>query len=161
MVVVVGGGSVVVVVIATVVVVLLAVVVVTSADVHVGNEQSETDRYRSQASHSRASGGTLTEAARCGIQDPRARIMLARTWGDLSRWDEAAATLERLTADYPDFAPGFVWLATARIELGATHQARFALRRATQLNPNDPVVQQLEARLGQLEGQRPPRARNR
>ncbi len=108
-----------------------------------------------------AATAALTEAARWGLGDPRARIMLARTWGDLSRWDEAAATLERLTADYPDFAPAFVWLASARIELGDTEQAQMALRRATQLNPHDPTVQQLTARLRQLEGHRQPRARNR
>ncbi len=108
-----------------------------------------------------AATAALTEAARCGIRDPGARIMLARTWGDLSRWDEAATTLERLTADSPNFAAGFVWLATARIELGAIYQARVALRRATQLNPRDPAVQQLAARLGQLDGPRQPRAPNR
>ena len=101
-----------------------------------------------------AAAAALTEAARWGLRDPRARIMLARTWGDLSRWDEAAATLERLTADYPDFAPAFVWLALARLELGDTEQAQMALRRATQLNPHDPAVQQLTARLRQLESQR-------
>ncbi|MHC4107827.1 MAG: tetratricopeptide repeat protein [Planctomycetota bacterium] len=108
-----------------------------------------------------AAAAALAEAARCDIQDPGAQIVLARSWGELSRWDEAAATLERLTADYPKYAPGFVWLASARIELGAPHQARMALQRAAQLNPRDPAVQQVAARLEQLETRQRPGARDR
>lgn len=93
----------------------------------------------------------LTTALKTGVSDPNVRIMLGRVHLKLSNWQEAARLFNQASHAAPQLAGAYAGLAHAKAELGAFNEAQMNLQLAQRINPNEPNLDRLAARLRQLQ----------
>lgn len=73
-------------------------------------------------------------------KDPLARYQLAVAQFQLRRLNDAAATLQALLTDRPQFVEAWYQLGLTLLDLGKPSEAANALGKATQLRPDEPAI---------------------
>jgi tetratricopeptide (TPR) repeat protein len=92
----------------------------------------------------------LETAVTLDARDPSSQMMLADTYARLDRLDDALARLDQTVTLWPDFLDAQIGLAHVALRLGQTDRARVALEAARALEPANPQLPGLEARLQAL-----------